>query len=91
MDISNILILLGVICALWGVVDSILIAVALDRRGVDVNMVLFRLFFFRYLSQYRAVTKRETGKTGNLFYSFIISMNVALILVLCGILLKNLG
>lgn len=37
MDIRNVLILLGVVCALWGVVDSILIAVALDRRGVDIN------------------------------------------------------
>jgi hypothetical protein len=58
---------MGVLSALWGVIDSILIAIALDKRGIKVNMVFFRLFFFQYLSQYRQVTMKETGKAGNLF------------------------
>ena len=29
--------------ALWGVVGAILIAAALDRRGIPVNMILFRM------------------------------------------------
>ena len=88
MDLFTILIVIGILSALWGVIDSILIAVALDRRGIKVNMVLFRLFFLKYLSEYRRVTREETGRTGNLYYSFIISMNLALLLVVAALLIK---
>ena len=88
MEISTVLLVVAVVSALWGVVDSILIAIALDKWGVSVNMVLFRLLFFRYLSQYRQVSLRETGKVGPLFYSFIISMNVALVCCIAALILK---
>jgi ABC-type spermidine/putrescine transport system permease subunit II len=73
---------LAILSALWGVVDGILIAAALDRRGIRVNIFLFRVFFFRYLRQYREITLSETGKVGSLYYSFVVAMNVALV---CGI------
>lgn len=79
---------LGIVSALWGVVDAILIAAALDRRGIPVNMLLFRVFFFRYLSQYRSVTVSETGKVGPLYYSFVTAMNVALVCGVVGWILK---
>lgn len=38
---------IAILSALWGVTDAILIAIALDRRGIHVNMFLFRVFFVR--------------------------------------------
>ncbi len=52
---STVFIIVAILGALWGVVDLILIAVALDKRGIKVNMVLFRLFVFRYLKAFSAV------------------------------------
>jgi hypothetical protein len=88
MEIHTGLLVVAILSALWGVVDAILIAVALDRRGIHVNMLLFRVFFFRYLSQYREVTLKETGTVGPLFYSFITAMNVALVSGIVGWVLK---
>ena len=88
MAARNILLIIAVLSASWGVVDSILMAVALDKRGIPVNMVLFRLFFFRYLGQYRQMTIKETGRVGGLFYSFAISMNLALACAAAALILE---
>ena len=88
MTVRNILLAVAMLSASWGVVDSILMVVALDKRGMPVNMVRFRLFFFRYLGQYRRMTLDETGKVGSLFYSFVISMNLALVCIVAVLLLE---
>lgn len=90
MSLSTALLTIALLSAIWGVVDSILIAVALDRRNIPVNMLLFRLFFFRYLSQYKRATLKETGRVGTLYYSFIIAMNVALVCGVLGLVLRSL-
>ncbi len=79
---------LAILSALWGVVDFILIAVALERRGIHVNMFLARVFFFRYLSQYKTATMSETGKVGALYYSYIAAMNVALVCAIIGLIIR---
>jgi len=85
---STAFLVLAVLSALWGVVDAILMAVALDRRGIPVNMLLFRLYFFRYLSQYKEATLSETGRVGPLYYSYIAAMNVALVCAAIGLILR---
>lgn len=85
---STVFLVVAVLSALWGVVDAILIVVALDRRGVPVNMLLFRLYFFRYLGQYRKVTLSETGRVGPLYYSYITAMLVALACAVAGLALR---
>jgi len=82
MNVGTALLVMAVVSGTWGIVDAILVAVALDKRGIPINMVLFRIFIFRYLSQYRQITLRETGRVGPLYYSFIVAMNVALVCVL---------
>jgi hypothetical protein len=79
----------AILCAAWGVINAVLIAIALDKRGIRVNMVLFRLTFFRYLSRYRAATLSETGKVGSLYYSYIISMGFALVCAVAGLILRT--
>lgn len=85
---STAFLVMAVLCALWGVVDAMLIAVGLDKRGVPVNMVLFRLFFFRYLGQYKTATVRETGRVGPLYYSYITAMSLALVCAVIGLILR---
>jgi hypothetical protein len=88
MDIGTLFLIAGILSALWGVMDFILIAAALDKRGIPVNPLLFRVFFFRYLNQYRKATLQETGKVGGLYYSFIIAMNLALVCCIAGFILR---
>ena len=85
---STAFLVVAILGALWGVVDFILITAALEKRGVHVNMISARLFFFRYLNQYKNATLSETGKVGPLYYSYIIAMNVALVCAAIGLLLR---
>jgi hypothetical protein len=55
--------------------------------GLKVSFVLLRLLAPKYASQYRQITREETGKTGPLFYHWIVSINetsVAAILLILG-------
>ncbi|MFC1568804.1 hypothetical protein ACFL4L_01090 [bacterium] len=72
--------------AIWGIVSSLGIASDLSKRGIKINYPLFRLLMLKYIHQYHEITKKE-GKTGPWFYSYIISMNLALILVVIGFIL----
>ena len=55
------------------------------RRGLPVNWIFLRVLIIKYVSQYRALTVQETGRVGPLFYWFVISMNVALVCVIAGL------
>ena len=85
MTISTVFLLVAILSMLWGVVDAILIVIALDKRGIHVNWLLFRLFFFRYLRCYKNATVSETGRIGSLYYSYVIAMNVALVCAAIGL------
>ncbi len=88
MGLVNLLFALAVVCVVWGVVSAVLIAVALERRGVDVNLLFLKVLIFKYLVQYRDITLKETGRIGPLFYSYIISMNLALVTAVAALLLR---
>ena len=85
---STVFLTMAILSALWGVVDFVLIAAALERRGIHVNMLLARVFFFRYLNQYKNVTISETGKIGSLYNSYIAAMIVALVCAVIGLMLR---
>ncbi len=80
--------LLAIVCALWGIVSSIVITSFLLNRGVKVNFLLLRIMILKYISQYRSITIQETGKPGFWFYSYIIAMSCALVSAVIGIVLK---
>jgi hypothetical protein len=89
MNVSDILLVVAIVSALWGVASAVLIAEALRKRGVKINWVFLRfLILSKYLGQYRDITRQETGRTGPLFYSYIIAMNLALVLAIAGIILR---
>jgi len=86
---SQFLIVFALACVIWGVASSLLIVAALQKRGYSVNWLWLRLFIFKYLHQYRQVTRSETGRVGPLFYSYVISMNLALVAVVAYVILNH--
>jgi hypothetical protein len=89
MALSNLLIGFAIFCALWGVVSMILIAEALRKRNMKVNWIFLKVLIIKYVGQYRKITLQETGKVGPLYYSFVVSMNLALVTGIIGIVFRN--
>lgn len=88
---SDILLGIAIGGVLWGVVSAVMIGAALQKRGIKVNWIWYRvLIVSKYLGQYRDVTRQETGKIGPLFYSYVISMNLALLAAILGWVLRAL-
>jgi hypothetical protein len=85
---STFFLTLAILSALGGVMNAIFIFIELDKRGIRVNMFLSRLFFFRYLNQYKNITLKDTGKVRILYYLFIFAMNIALICAIIGVILR---
>ena len=76
----------AVLAAFYHVAATILIYDNLRRRGIPVNFVWLRLFALTYAGRYRRLTVEESGRTGPLFYHWVISINAALVLTAAGIL-----
>jgi len=67
------------VCAIWAVVASVLIAKDLEKRGIPVSFIWLRLMILKYLHQYSKITREETGRVGPLFYHYVVPLNVALV------------
>ena len=78
---TEILIGLMIACVLWASTASVLIARDLVKRGLPVSILWLRLKIFKYLGQYRQITREETGRIGPLFYHYVVPFNLALVLV----------
>ena len=79
----------ALVSVIFGIVFMIMIVSFLSKRGIKINYVFLRLYIIKYIDQYRKITIEENGKPGNLFYAFIVSMNLALVLAVIGIILRN--
>lgn len=88
MTVSDILLVTAVLCALWGIVSSIVIFSWLSSRGVSINFFMIRLLIFRYISTYRCMTIAEDGRPGFWFYSYIWAMVAALVAVVLSFILR---
>ena len=73
----------------FGIVFMIMIVSFLSKRGIKINYIFIRLYIIKYVHQYRKITVEENGKPGNLFYPYIVSMSLALVLAVIGIILRN--
>ena len=85
---SNLFFVLAIPSAVSGVVSSIVIASLLSKHGIKINYPLIKVMIIKYIHQYRKITLQETGKPGPWFYSYIISMNLALVFAIVGLVLK---
>ena len=81
----------ALVSVIFGIVFMIMIASFLSKRGIKINYIFLRLYIIKYIHQYRKITIEENGKPGNLFYPYIVSMSLALVLAVIGIILKNTG
>jgi len=88
MVISNVLVAIALVSVVWGVISSLVIADALQKRGVKINWIFLRIMIIKYVGQYRDMTRTETGRTGPWFYSFAIAMNLALVTAVVGLILR---
>jgi hypothetical protein len=89
MIMSTSLLVLALLSAFWAIVSSIVMAAYLSTHGVKINYLFFRLLMFKYIHQYRKITMREGGRPGPWFYSFLISINLALVLTITGLVLRT--
>ncbi|MFZ2053480.1 MAG: hypothetical protein WAU81_04710 [Candidatus Aminicenantales bacterium] len=60
----------------------------LSKRRVKINFILLRLYLIKYIHQYKQLTLKETGKIGPLYYPCIISVNLALVFAIVGLILR---
>ena len=82
----NFLLGLAVLTVISNVVILILIMAGLDRRGHKTNMLLARIYTFKYLSAYKEATRKETGKPGPLYGLWIFTMIQAVTAAFAGFL-----
>lgn len=62
----------------------------LKKRNEKIESFIFiRLFLFKYVNQYRKITLNETGKPGVLYYLWIGSINVVLLIVVIMLITKT--
>jgi hypothetical protein len=50
---------------------------------------LARIYFYKYLSAYKELTRKETGKPGPLYGLWILTINLTLVFALAGILMHQ--
>jgi hypothetical protein len=87
MDAFGIIIALCIFCAFWNVAVTLIIYDNLRKRGNPVGFLWLRLMAPAYAFRYKKITRSETGKTGPLFYHWILSINLALVLAVMAIVL----
>ena len=79
VNITAFFITVGLFCAAWYVVTCILINKTLRDRGMNPSFLFLRVMILKYLGQYKEITRKETGRTGPLYYHYLISINAALV------------
>jgi hypothetical protein len=86
MNMRNIFLGLAVLAILTNVVILVLIMAALDRWGYKTNILLARIYTFKYLSAYKEATRKETGKPGLLYSLWIFTIILAAAAAVAGFL-----
>ncbi|MEA1896855.1 MAG: hypothetical protein U9N53_04250 [Bacteroidota bacterium] len=79
MDTIFILLALVFVCIF--VTSSILIFNYLKKRGEKIHFIWLRFQMIPNASKYASYSKAETGRTGPLLYWWVISINLALLMV----------
>ena len=89
MALNEILLYMALLSVAWGVVSAIVIASFLSQRGIKINIIFFRILILKYIHQYYQITESEDGRPGRWFYSYVVSMNLALFLAIIGLILRS--
>lgn len=87
-SLGTVFLVLALPCAIIGVVLMVAMTIGVQARGNKINWVLLRLLVLKYVSDYRSITIKESGRPGPLFYPFLISINLALFFTVVGLVLQ---
>ncbi len=74
------LISLGLLCIVWSVVTSVLIAIDLRKRGISTSIFFLKFMILKYLHIYAKLTQEQNGKVGPLFYHYILPLNIGVVI-----------
>ena len=88
MNYTDLFIFLAIFSAMGGIISAILITIYLKKRGLPANIMFWGFYFVRYIKQYKDLTLKDQGKTGMLFYLYIIFFNLAFWSALLGLLIR---
>jgi len=66
------------VAVIWHVTATMMIYEELRKKGLKVSLIFLRMMAPKYVSDYKEITRKETGGTGPLFYHWIVSINTAL-------------
>ena len=80
MSLTIVLAVLAFIAVGWYITTGIMIFSELQRRGEKVYFIFLNTMLPFYAHRYKKLTFEETGKTGTLFYHWLIAINTALVL-----------
>ncbi len=72
----------------WHVATTMMIYETLLKRGLHVSLIFLRMMAPKYVSEYKEITRKETGKTGPLFYHWVVSINTALAAAILLVLVR---
>ncbi len=73
----------------WGIISTIAVVSFLQKKGRKINFIFINVLIFKYINDYHKITVEETDKAGFWYYSFIISMNCALVFAILGMILSK--
>ena len=85
---ANALLILALVFVGLFVIFSMMIVHELSKRGVKIHFILLRLYLIKYIDQYKQITLKETGKPGPLYYPCIVSVGLALVLAILGLVFR---
>ena len=88
MILSDFFLYLALVAVIFNVVVSMVIVHKLSRKGVKINIIFLRFLYPKYVHQYKKMISQETGKESTLYYFWLISINLALVLCIVGLVLK---
>ena len=89
MDLRTALFGIAALAMLCNVVIIVLIMAALNPRGQKTNMLLVRLYVYKYVSAYMQMTQKERGKPGRLYHLWIFTNILAIVAALAGLLVAR--
>ena len=87
MNTAELLLIVAGASVIWNIVTSIRIYHELKSRGIEVSFLWLRVMAPFYAHRYKKITQAETGHSGSLYYQWVGSINLALVLVVVTIIL----
>jgi hypothetical protein len=91
MALPQLLLAAAALCAVWAVFSALQVTRYLDARGLKTPSPFMGLYLFTNFGRYSKMTRADTGTTGSLCYSYIISIHMAHVFALLALALNVLG